>query len=57
VRVLGEAAVVTGRITVKAAYKGQDISGSYRFTDVFARNGGRWVCVASQSTMVPLAAK
>lgn len=53
VRVFGDAAVVTGRITVKGTYKGQDIAGSYRFTDVFARRGGHWVVVASQSTMIP----
>lgn len=57
VRVFGDAAVVTGRITVKGTYKGQDISGSYRYTDVFARRGGRWLCVASQSTAVTPATK
>jgi ketosteroid isomerase-like protein len=57
VRVFGDAAVVTGRITIKGTYKGQSIDGSYRYTDVFARKGGQWLCVASQSTMLTPATK
>src|SRR4030042_2993963 len=33
VRVYGDAAVVTGRTTVKEQYKGKDISGNYNWTD------------------------
>ena len=51
-------AIVTGRSTVKnGKYKGTDgktidISGQYRFTDVFARRNGRWQVVASQTTKI-----
>ncbi len=52
-RVFGNAAVVTGvgEIT-KGSYKGQDISGRYRFTDTFVKRNGQWQCVASQATKI-----
>jgi len=53
VRVFGNAAVVTGRTTIKGGkYKGKDISGQYRFTDVWVNRGGRWQAVASQATVL-----
>lgn len=52
VRVNGDTAVVTGVTTMKGAYKGQDISGRYRFTDTFVRRDGRWLVLASQSTRI-----
>lgn len=52
VRVYGEAAVITGRSTIKARVEGRDLSGDYRFTDVWARRGGRWQAVASQVTRI-----
>lgn len=53
VRVFGNTAIVTGRSTLKGArYQGKDISGQYRFTDVFVKRGGRWQAVASQSTRI-----
>ena len=53
VRVLGTAAVITGRTTIKGGkYKDQDISGQYRFTDVWANRGGHWQVVASQATQI-----
>lgn len=51
--IYGNVAVVTGSNTIKATYKGKDISGKYRFTDVFVKRSGRWQCVATQSTLVP----
>ncbi len=45
-RVYGDAAVVTGRMTSKQTFKGQDISGSYQCTDTFIKKAGRWQCVA-----------
>jgi ketosteroid isomerase-like protein len=54
VRVHGDAAVVTYITTDKGRYKGQDISGRFRWTDVFVRHGGAWQLVASQGT--PIAA-
>ena len=46
----GTIAVVTGRNTIKATYKGQPIDGAYRFTDVFVKRDGRWQAVATQGT-------
>jgi ketosteroid isomerase-like protein len=53
VRVLGETAVVTYVTTDKGKYKGQDISGRYRWTDVFAHRAGAWKIVAGQGTPIP----
>ncbi len=52
VHVYGTTAVVTGRNTIQATADGQDISGSYRFTDVFVKRDGRWQVVATQSSKV-----
>lgn len=52
VRVFGDTAVVTGRTRDKGTYKGQDISGDYRFTDVFVKRDGRWQAVSTQVTKV-----
>ena len=51
VHVYGETAVVTGRNTLKGTFEGKDISGVYRFTDVFVKRAGRWQAVATQSTL------
>jgi ketosteroid isomerase-like protein len=48
----GNAAVVTYGTTDKGTYKGKDISGKYRWTDVFVRRNGRWQIVAGQGTPV-----
>src|SRR6201993_234715 len=48
----GDIAVVTGRLVEKAQYKNSDISGTYRFTDVWARRKGKWEHVAGQETLV-----
>jgi ketosteroid isomerase-like protein len=50
VRVYGTTAIVTGGEIVKGNYNGQSVSGTYRFTDIFARRGTRWVAVSSQLT-------
>ena len=54
-----DSAFITGRSIVKnAKYKDPnakrpiDISGEYRFLDVYARRDGRWQVVASQATRV-----
>jgi ketosteroid isomerase-like protein len=52
-RVYGNAAVVTGKATLKnCKWRGKDISGDYRFTDVWAKVNGNWQVVASQSAAV-----
>ena len=52
VRVYGDAAVLTGHSTVKATLNGQDISGEYRVTRVWVKQGGEWKVAAFQSTRV-----
>jgi len=52
VHVYGDTAVVTGLNTIKATFKGADVSGAYRFTDVFVKREGRWQAVATQGTKV-----
>ena len=48
VRTYGDAAVITGRSIIEAKVNGQDVSGQYRFTDVWIKQGDRWQAVASQ---------
>ena len=52
VRILGDTAIVHGMSTEKSRYKGKDTSGQYRWTDVFAKRGGRWLAVASHGSKV-----
>jgi len=53
VQVYGDAAVVTYSSNDKGTYKGKDISGKTRWTDVFVNRDGRWQLVASHGTMLP----
>jgi len=50
VHVYGNTAVAAGTNTLKGTYKGQDISGKYRFTDTWVKRNGKWQVVASQGT-------
>ncbi len=52
VRLLGDAAVVTGRTRASGTYRGNTGSAVLRFTDVFVRIGTRWQVVASHGTIV-----
>jgi ketosteroid isomerase-like protein len=52
VHVYGNTAVAAGTSTIKGTYKGQDISGKYRFTDTWVKRNGKWLAVASQSTKI-----
>ena len=54
-----DAAFITGRGIIKnGKYKAPeaktpiDISGEYRFTDIYARRNGQWLAVASQTTRI-----
>ncbi len=42
IRVYGDAAVLTGRETLKATYQGHDQQGEFRTTKVFVKQGGDW---------------
>ncbi len=53
VRVYGDAAVVTGRMTAKQTLQGRDISGQYQCTDMLINRAGRWQCVATHLSMIP----
>lgn len=52
VRLLGDAAVVTGRTRATGSYRGQSGTAILRFTDVFHYRDGRWQVVASQGTSI-----
>jgi ketosteroid isomerase-like protein len=52
VRAYGDTAVVTYVSADKGKFKGQDISGRYRWTDVFVRRGGTWQIVAGHGTPI-----
>lgn len=45
-------AVVKGLSTIKATLNKKDVSGAYRFTDLFVWREGRWQCVSAQSSKV-----
>jgi DNA-binding response OmpR family regulator len=50
--VFGDTAVATGRALVKGQYKGEDISGQYRYTNTYAQRQGRWQAIASHVTRI-----
>jgi ketosteroid isomerase-like protein len=52
VKVYGDTAIVFGLETEKSTYKGEDMSGQYRFTDVFIKRDGKWQCVATHTSKV-----
>lgn len=49
-RDLGSVAVITGKLVERVHYKGANLSGTYRFTDVWAKREGTWQLVAGQET-------
>jgi uncharacterized protein (TIGR02246 family) len=57
IAVYGDTAVVFGLETEKSKYKGEDMSGQYRFTDTWVKRKGQWVCVASANVKVTPPAK
>ena len=52
VRVYGDVAVMTSLTTMKGQYGGQEASGQYRVTNVFAKRGGAWQIVSLQMTPI-----
>jgi hypothetical protein len=52
VQVYGNTAIVTYASNDKGTYKGKDISGKTRWTDVFVKQKGRWIIVASHGSPV-----
>jgi ketosteroid isomerase-like protein len=52
VRMYGNTAVVTYRVTSKGQFKGQDIGGQFRATSTYVKIKGRWQLVAAQVTRI-----
>ena len=52
VKIYGNTAVITFAITWHGNFRGNDISGPQRMTDVWVKRDGRWQCVASQATRI-----
>ena len=50
VRVYGDTAIATYVGAEKSSYKGKDVSGMSRTTDIFVRRAGKWRQVGGQST-------
>jgi hypothetical protein len=50
-------AIVTYRSTDKGTYDGHDLSGQYRWLDVFAKRNGTWQFIVSQGTKLEPAKK
>ena len=50
--VFGDSAIVTGVYREKGTRKGIPYSRRGRFTDTWVYRNGKWVCVASQSTLI-----
>jgi ketosteroid isomerase-like protein len=51
VRAYGDTAIVTGRTTASTTGE-QPVTIQLRFTDVFVKNQGRWLVVASHATQI-----
>jgi ketosteroid isomerase-like protein len=52
VRVYGDTAVLTGLLHLKGTVGDKDISGDYRWTRVYNKKDGEWLCVTEQHTYV-----
>ena len=50
IHVFDNTAVVAGTSTLTGSFKGEDISGRYRYTDVWVKRNGKWQVVATQAT-------
>lgn len=50
--VTGRGVIKNGKSKVPNSNRSIDVSGEYRFLDVYARRNGRWEAVASQTTLI-----
>ncbi len=53
VRIYGDAAVVIGTGKSKGAWNGESFKSHERFTDVFIRREGKWLCVSTHTSEFP----
>lgn len=53
VRVFGRTAIVGGVLKQKGSVKGEDVGGSYLFTDVWINRGGTWRVVSRHESQLP----
>ena len=53
VRIYGDTGIVTAVWVGKLTISGKVFDGAWRFTDVFVKRRGHWVCITSQETRVP----
>lgn len=51
-QVYGDTAIVTGIYRFKGVEHGQSIQRDGRFSDIWVRRNGTWVCVAAQATPI-----
>jgi ketosteroid isomerase-like protein len=52
VRIYGDAAVTTGKVTIKGQYSGKESSGDYQSMTVWVKRGSAWQLVANQLTKI-----
>ncbi len=52
IRLYGNTAVATFRVTSKSQFKGQEASGQFRGTSTYVKTKGRWQVVAAQTTRI-----
>lgn len=52
IRVYGDSAIVNMKSKIQGSYKGQDMSGDYWSTFVWAKQNGAWKLVSMQSTRI-----
>ncbi len=51
VQMYGDVAIVTGQTALKGTDEGDNITGQYRWTDIFIHRHGTWQVVASQAAL------
>jgi ketosteroid isomerase-like protein len=52
VHAYGDAAVVTGKASIKGKENGKPIDETLRFTDTWVKHGGQWMCAATQVSRI-----
>ena len=54
IKLLGSAAVVTGRVDRTIVIENKETSGAFAFTHVWSKSGNRWLLTSSQLTTIPV---